>query len=78
MSDRISKDIKIKNSNKMYSIIYCPEYASYLACDKRKRSSKILRFKDGIKVKFSEIELLPEPILWDGQLIRYQIRYIED
>ena len=78
MSSGLNSELKMNHSDKRFSIIYCPEYASYFAYDKRKKTSKVLQFSNGVKVKFSEIELLPEPILWDGQLIRYQIIYEDD
>jgi len=56
-----------------FGIVYCPEYASYFAYDKNKKTSKVQWFHYGIRVKYSKIELLSDPIQWNGKLIEYQI-----
>jgi hypothetical protein len=64
--------------NKDYGIIYCPEYVSYFVYDKNKKSSKVRWFNHGIKVKYSPIELLSDPINWNGRIIKYQIMIDQD
>jgi hypothetical protein len=73
LTHSIEKDPIRNKINENYSIIYCPEYASYFACDKRKKTSRIRRFRSGIVVKYSMIERLPEPVIWNGEIIEYEI-----
>ena len=49
MSRGLNSELKMNHSDKRFSIIYCPEYASYFAYDKRKKTSKVLQFNNGFR-----------------------------